>query len=265
MNQTTHFSVSKAEVEYFNTQGYVKIKNVFSAEQLSAFEEVLDQIVAQEKEQLPPLEERDTYGKAFIQLGNLWEQEQRIKDFVFSKPLAHIAQQLLEVDSVRMYHDQALYKEADGGITPWHCDQQYWPLESNKTVTAWIPLTEIPIAMGPLEFSAGSQQLLEGRQLEIGDESEEKIGKLLRLTDFEQHVSPYALGEVSFHSGWVFHRAGANTSSMMRKVMTVIYMDGAMKLKQPENKNQERDWHRWCPGAEIGKVIDTPINPILYP
>ena len=265
MNQTTHFSVSKAEVEHFNTQGYVKIKNVFSAEQLSAFEEVLDQIVAQEKEQLPPLEERDTYGKAFIQLGNLWEQEQRIKDFVFSKPLAHIAQQLLEVDSVRMYHDQALYKEADGGITPWHCDQQYWPLESNKTVTAWIPLTEIPIAMGPLEFSAGSQQLLEGRQIEIGDESEEKIGKLLRLTDFEQHVSPYALGEVSFHSGWVFHRAGANTSSMMRKVMTVIYMDGAMKLKQPENKNQERDWHRWCPGAEIGKVIDTPINPILYP
>lgn len=265
MNQTTHFPVSKAEVEHFNTQGYVKIKNVFSAEQLSAFEEVLDQIVAQEKEQLPPLEERDTYGKAFIQLGNLWEQEQRIKDFVFSKPLAHIAQQLMEVDSVRMYHDQALYKEADGGITPWHCDQQYWPLESNKTVTAWIPLTEIPIAMGPLEFSAGSQQLLEGRQLEIGDESEEKIGKLLRLTDFEQHVSPYALGEVSFHSGWVFHRAGANTSSMMRKVMTVIYMDGAMKLKQPENKNQERDWHRWCPGAEIGKVIDTPINPILYP
>lgn len=265
MNQTTHFPVSKAEVEHFNTQGYVKIKNVFSAEQLSAFEKVLDQIVAQEKEQLPPLEERDTYGKAFIQLGNLWEQEQRIKDFVFSKPLAHIAQQLLEVDSVRMYHDQALYKEAGGGITPWHCDQQYWPLESNKTVTAWIPLTEIPIAMGPLEFSAGSQQLLEGRQLEIGDESEEKIGKLLRLTDFEQHVSPYALGEVSFHSGWVFHRAGANTSSMMRKVMTVIYMDGAMKLKQPENKNQERDWHRWCPGAEIGKVIDTPINPILYP
>ena len=265
MNQTTHFSVSKAEVEHFNTQGYVKIKNVFSAEQLSAFEEVLDQIVAQEKEQLPPLEERDTYGKAFIQLGNLWEQEQRIKDFVFSKPLAHIAQQLLEVDSVRMYHDQALYKEADGGITPWHCDQQYWPLESNKTVTAWIPLTEIPIAMGPLEFSAGSQQLLEGRQLEIGDESEEKIGKLLRLTDFEQHVTPYALGQVSFHTGWVFHRAGANTSSMMRKVMTVIYMDGAMKLKQPENKNQERDWHRWCPGAEIGKVIDTPINPILYP
>ena len=265
MNQPTHFPVSKAEVEHFNTQGYVKIKNVFSAEQLSAFEKVLDQIVAQEKEQLPPLEERDTYGKAFIQLGNLWEQEQRIKDFVFSKSLAHIAQQLLEVDSVRMYHDQALYKEAGGGITPWHCDQQYWPLESNKTVTAWIPLTEVPLAMGPLEFSAGSQQLLEGRQLEIGDESEEKIGKLLRLTDFEQHVTPYALGEVSFHSGWVFHRAGANTSSTMRKVMTVIFMDGAMKLKQPENTNQERDWHQWCPGAEIGKVIDTPINPILYP
>ena len=58
---------------------------------------------------------------------------------------------------VRMYHDQALYKEAGGGITPWHADQYYWPLETDKTITAWIPLQATPLEMGPLEFSAGSQ------------------------------------------------------------------------------------------------------------
>lgn len=46
--------------------------------------------------------------------------------------------------------------------------------------------------------------------------------------------------------------------------MTVIYMDKDMKLKEPENKGQLNDWNTWCPGAKIGEVIDTPMNPILY-
>ncbi|RYF56005.1 MAG: phytanoyl-CoA dioxygenase, partial [Cytophagaceae bacterium] len=86
----------------------------------------------------------------------------------------------------------------------------------------------------------------------------------LRVTDFEHVIEPFDLGEVSFHSGWVFHRAGANITDQMRKVMTVIYMDKDMVLQQPINKNQENDWHTWCPGARIGQVINTELNPVLY-
>jgi ectoine hydroxylase-related dioxygenase (phytanoyl-CoA dioxygenase family) len=171
----------------------------------------------------------------------------------------------MEVNSVRLYHDQVLYKEAGGGITPWHCDQQYWPLTSDKTITAWIPLQATPLEMGPLEFSPGSQQLLKGRNLEIGDESEKELDNILRLTDFKKHRTAFDLGEVSFHSGWVFHRAGANTTNKTRKVMTVIYMDGEMKLKFPDNENQTRDMEKWCPGTSIGEIIDSPLNPILFP
>lgn len=46
----------------------------------------------------------------------------------------------LQVEGVRLYADQALYKEPHGGYTPWHCDAFYWPLASDKAVTAWIPL-----------------------------------------------------------------------------------------------------------------------------
>jgi hypothetical protein len=38
----------------------------------------------------------------------------------------------MEVEGVRLYHDQALFKEAEGGITPWHADQYYWPLSPLK-------------------------------------------------------------------------------------------------------------------------------------
>ena len=35
-------------------------------------------------------------------------------------------------------------------------------------------------------------------------------------------------------------------------------------LQQPENENQERDWNTWCPGAVVGEVINSAINPVLY-
>ena len=44
------------------------------------------------------------------------------------------------MEGVRVYHDQALNKEPGGGYTPWHCDGYYWPVKSEKIVTAWVPL-----------------------------------------------------------------------------------------------------------------------------
>jgi len=44
----------------------------------------------------------------------------------------------------------------------------------------------------------------------------------------------------------------------------MIYMDKDMKLKAPENKNQQADWDAWCPGATIGEVIDTEMNPVIF-
>jgi len=77
-------------------------------------------------------------------------------------------------------------------------------------------------------------------------------------------VESFDLGEVSFHSGWLFHRAGANVTNEVRKVFTIIYMDKDMLLKKPENENQVNDWKTWCPGVQIGKQIDSPLNPCLY-
>jgi hypothetical protein len=40
-----------------------------------------------------PIEERDTYGKAFLQVMNLWVTDDAVKQFVFIKRLAGIAAQ----------------------------------------------------------------------------------------------------------------------------------------------------------------------------
>lgn len=251
------------QIRFYQTNRFIKLKHVLEPETLHFFNEAITERVAKMNTTTTNLKERDTYGKAFLQLFNLWREDELVKTLVFSKKLANIAAALMQVKGVRLYHDQALFKESGGGITPWHADQYYWPLETDKTVTAWIPLQETPLEMGPLEFSAGSHQIVEGRELAIGDESETIIQQKLRVTDFKHVIEAFDIGEVSYHSGWVFHRAGANTTDSMRKVMTIIYMDRDMRLKKPENSNQIHDWETWCPGAAPGEVINSPINPVL--
>jgi ectoine hydroxylase-related dioxygenase (phytanoyl-CoA dioxygenase family) len=257
------YELSAEQISFYHHNRYIKLKHVLDDVTLTYYNNVITDCVNRLNTQTKEIKERTTYQQAFLQLFNLWREDERIKQLVFSKRLARIAASLLQCSGSRLYHDQALFKEPGGGITPWHADQYYWPLETDKTITAWIPLQKTPLEMGPLEFSAGSHQIVEGRELEIGDESEQQIQQRLRVTDFPHIIEPFEAGEISFHSGWIFHRAGANKSNEMRKVMTIIYMDKEMRLKKPENDNQLNDWNTWCPGARVGEVIDTPLNPLL--
>ena len=72
------------------------------------------------------------------------------------------------------------------------------------------------------------------------------------------------MGDVSFHLGWTFHRAGPNQSTAPRSVMTIIYMDESMRLQAPANPVQASDHAMWCPGAVAGEIIATAKNPVIY-
>jgi hypothetical protein len=256
------YSISATQVEAYRRDGCIKLKNVLDGQTLDRYGRLISDYVTAHVGHLPPLETRGTYGKAFQQVSNIWQHDEAIRRFAFAPRLARIAAELMACRGVRMYHDQALFKEPGGGFTPWHADQQYWPLGSDACVTAWIPLQSIPLEMGPLQFALGSHRLLIGRNLEISDESERVIGS--RLSDLPKAEEPYELGEVSFHAGWSMHRAGPNQTTRMRGVMTVIYMDMDMRLAEPANRNQEIDQLTFCPGVAVGAVCDSPLNPVLW-
>lgn len=260
----TAYPLTPEQISFYRQNRFIKLKQLLNPETLAYYNEVISEVVDRMNTEQRPLAERSTYGRAFLQLFNLWREDERVRALIFSKRLARVASDLMQTSGVRLYHDQALFKEAGGGITPWHADQYYWPLNSDKTVTAWIPLQATPLLMGPLEFSAGSHHIVEGRELQISDESEAAIQERLRVTSFPHVVEPFDAGEISYHSGWVFHRAGANNSDTVRKVMTIIYMDKEMRLKQPENENQVNDWNTWCPGVDVGTVVNSPLNPVLF-
>jgi ectoine hydroxylase-related dioxygenase (phytanoyl-CoA dioxygenase family) len=256
------YTISPEQIAQFQANGYIKLKHVLSAETLAYYGREITRKVKELNAEHLPIEERDLYHRAFLQIENLWENSELVREFVTSPKLGRIAAQLMECTGVRIYHDQALYKEVGGGITPWHADQYYWPVDTEKTITAWIPLQETPLEMGPLAFCPGSHRVTYGRDLEIGQESENRIGEALKDHGIDE--GKFDLGEVSFHSGWTFHRAGTNTTSIPREVMTIIYMEEDMRLTQPVNSYQQADRDKYCPGIEVGELIHTPMNLLVW-
>lgn len=258
------FPLDDAVITAFRRDGFVHLRDVLPADVLDHYGRAITRLTIARNTQSLPLAERTTYDRAFLQVMNLWQHSAMVREFVFGQTLARIAADLLEFDRVRLYHDQSLYKEPGGGITPAHADQYYWPLASDRTVTAWIPLQPVPREMGPLAFYAGSHRSALGRDLPISDESEAAITAAMEAQQFPIVDQPFALGDVSFHSGWLFHKAGANVSQTPRSVMTIIYMDAAMRLSEPVNGPQRADRAHWCQGVEVGAIIDGPGNPLLF-
>lgn len=259
------YELASERVARFREDGFVKLKGVFTAEALTFYGDEITRLVTDLNPRKDvPMEDRGTYAKAFIQIGNLWTKSDGVKRFSFSKRLARIATELMGTNGVRMWHDQALYKEPSGGFTPWHVDQQYWPMATERCVTAWIPLQATPIEMGPLCFARGSHLKDIARGMAISDDSEKAIQEAVEREKLEQLYEPYDLGEVSFHYGWTLHRAGPNTTDRPRAVHTVIYMDRDMTLAEPSNDNQKVDWEAWTPSTKVGEVMDDELNPVLF-
>jgi len=248
----------------FENNGYIRLNGLFSEGALQFFGQRITETTIRLNTENRPLDERETYDRAFLQVMNLWRNDPIVKRFVFGKRLARIAAELMGVSAVRLYHDQSLYKEPGGGITPAHADQFYWPLSTDRTVTAWIPVQPVPTEMGPLGFYRGSHKEDFGRDLEISDESEAEITRTMEKREFPFDVAPFELGDVSFHSGWTFHRAGANTSDHPRSVMTMIYMDADICVSEPVNGPQKSDLAQWLPGLKPGEVAASAINPVLF-
>ncbi len=262
---TAPYPLAVDAVARYRRDGFIRLREVLAPAALAGHGAEIVREVQERTRERQPLAERSTYDRAFLQVFNLWTVNARIAELVLSPRLGRIAAALMGARGARIYHDQALFKEPGGGFTPWHADQRYWPLADDRAVTAWIPLQDVPLEMGPLAFAVGSQDLLAERAalaLPIGDESERVIART--LGDCPKVEEPYRLGDVSFHHGWTFHRAGPNRTTAPRAVMTIIYIASDMVVAEPRNDHQRNDLATWFPGLAPGDVAASPINPVAW-
>jgi hypothetical protein len=244
----------------------VLLRGVCTPDEIASYRSVLTEATYRYKTETRPMEERDTYGKAFLQIMNLWVHDDGARRFVLGRRFAKIAADLLGARGVRLYHDQALYKEAAGGHTPWHQDQYYWPLGGDETITMWMPLVDADESMGTMTFASGSHRSGFAGHLEISDESEAKLGRLVTEKGYRlARAGAMRAGDATFHSGWTLHSAPGNRTDRTREVITIIYYADGLRLIEPDNPHRQDDLDTWFPGQKPGEVAASELNPLVYP
>ena len=257
-------SIDDDQIAFFQKNGHVRIPSVLDREEISFYRDVINKAAYAYNTEKRAMEERDTYGKAFLQIMNLWEVDEDVKKFTLAKRFAKIAADLLGVKQVRLYHDQALYKEAGGGFTPWHQDQYYWPLSTTNTVTMWMPLIDISEEMGMLSFASGSHKDGSVKNVAISDESEKELDAYVASRGYPiDRPKSMNAGDASWHYGWTLHNAPGNQSSVTREVMTIIYFADGAFVTEPINEHQENDRNRWLDGIKPGSPAASKLNPSL--
>lgn len=262
---SAEYPITADQVSRYQRDGHILLREVASPEEVAAYRHVIGDAVKRFNTETRSLEERDTYARAFLQIMNLWTKDEAVRRFVLARRFAKIAAELMGVGAVRLYHDQALFKEAGGGHTPWHQDQYYWPLDTTKTITMWMPLVNASVEMGTMTFASGSHREGYLGALEISDRSEEVFRRFVADKGYTLTRSgAMSAGDATFHSGWTLHSAPGNSTRSTREAMTIIYFADGTKISEPDNKNRVADLETWLPGQKPGEVAASPLNPVVY-
>jgi ectoine hydroxylase-related dioxygenase (phytanoyl-CoA dioxygenase family) len=206
------------------------------------------------------LADKSRYEQSFIQCMNLWEDSPDVAPLTFHQRIGAAAAELIGTPCVRLWHDQALYKEPGGRITDAHQDQPYWPILETDTITAWIPFDGSTAANGAMSYVPGSHLVGLRRFINIFFGDPKDLLADPAIAEVPPVLVEVPRGSVAFHHGLTAHLAGANTTDTMRRVHTMIYFaDGSTRGNAHPHFAVDRA------GIAVGAVIDSDVTPVAYP
>lgn len=264
----TPYPVPPELVQQYATDGFVKLKRVLDPATVEHYEPEVTRRVFELNSEHLPLEERDTYNKAFLQVGNLWQHSALVSELVHAPRLARLAADLMGMHAVRPYHDQALCKEAGGGHTPWHRDPallagRQRPDDHGLATHAGDPrgdgATDLRSWEPPLRGRPrhSDQRRLRCRARRSGGTAR-LSGGLLAVRPGRRQL-PRRLADPprprEHHD---------DTTTTPPRVMTVIYMDADIRVQEPANEWQVADWKEALGSVPVGSVAAGPLNPVLW-
>jgi len=245
----------------YRRDGFVRVPGLVDCAELERFGAVIDAAVrARTAADLRKLAEKTPYEQSFLQCINLWEDAPAMRGLTFHPRICEAAAELIGAARIRLWHDQALYKEPGGRETDAHQDQPYWPIAEADTVTAWIPLVDVDESIGCMGYVPGSHAIGLRRFVNIFFGKTENVLARPELAGREPVFVPARRGDVLFHHGLCVHLARPNRSSQMRRVHTAIYFrDGCTRAAAGIHQSVDRQ------GIRAGEGIAGDATPIAWP
>lgn len=245
--------------ERFRRDGFVHVPGLLTHEEIEHYAGAVDEAVAVRKQHdTRTLDEKSPYEQSFIQCQYLWEDVPRVRNLTFHPRIGRLAAALIGAERLRLWHDQALYKEPGGRETEAHQDHAYWPIAERDALTVWIPFQPVDDRIGCMGYVPGSH-LGDAEFIDIF--TRPGVGKEFERRQAQPPVFvPCKPGDAIFHHSHTVHMARSNRSDTVRRVYTAIYFrDGCTRGGDFGHPSVDRS------GIRPGELIDGPATPISWP
>lgn len=227
--------LNSQQIDEFHKNGFLKAGNVMDHAQADALRERMFAVM--EGRSMRQAEaSRNMLGskdRVVFQIVNIWEADDLFHKHIYNPKICEMAAQLMETDTVRVWHDQVQYKPPYvGGPTDWHQDHPYWPIiQPADLVSAWVALDDALIENGCMNMVPGSHKWGPHKGGTIGTDPDTfaPMPDLSILRDgAEIEIVPCEVkkGEVMFHHCLTWHGSPPNRSEMGRPAIAVHYMPG---------------------------------------
>ncbi len=153
---------------------------------------------------------------------------------------AHVAQALMGSQTVRLYHDHLLVKDAGTRQpTPWHQDQPYYDVDGRDVISMWLPVDPVPLE-STLEFVAGTHlgPWLMPRTFMQDEAKWFPEGSLVDVPDVQAHRDAFPIlgwalqpGDAVFFHALTLHASQGATG--LRRVISIRFLgDDAHRVER---------------------------------
>lgn len=262
------YKLSDAQIDHFNTYGFVSGIKLLEEDQIAQLCEELDEL----KDPKHPLHDlfyefhsnqsSDPNTVLFHSLGH-WRITEGFHDILWNPAFTMAASQLLGNRSVRFWHDQLFCKPArHGGVVAWHQDYSYWtrtvPMQH---LTCWTGLDDATTENGCLHYIPGSHKwgLLQKPELAGSMDALLELLTEEQKADFKPVPIELKKGYATFHHPLMVHGSYENTSNISRRAFVInVFADGTRS-----DTNGEMLRGRTI-DVKKGKKMDGTFFPLLF-
>ncbi len=151
----SHPLVTQEMIDTYQQDGVVLIKGLF-ADFVDTLRQGVEANMADPGPYASNNKKKGETGLFFDDYCN-WSRIEQFQDVVQNSPAAEVAADLMQSQSVQMFHDHVLVKEPGTSMaTPWHQDGPYYFVDGLQTISFWSPLD--PVSRATLRCVAGSHR-----------------------------------------------------------------------------------------------------------
>ena len=148
-----HPLITQDHIDRYRRDGVVLVKALFK-DQVETLRQGVEANMAAPSEYGSENLKAGEGGRFFDDYCN-WQRIPQFGDVIRSSAAAEVAADLMQSNTVQVFHDHVLVKEpGTSKPTPWHQDSPYYFVEGEQTVSFWSPLD--PVREASLRCVAGS-------------------------------------------------------------------------------------------------------------